>query len=270
MKRNRRYRDRLPGFLLLGGLGIAGAVIIITYTALPLPQDVNPVSSSEKQALEEEALDLEEGIPATETAPAIERVEEVPSALPTTLVHEPGSREPGGCVSVTYRHKALAGHPNRERCSGHRNLIALGRSSQKGEVSKINWSSVCLRVDGVVTAFERVPQGILFGPFAGPESRVSLRYCHGKANCPENCDPPRDLFLEAIGATLKKDKGAPVAVAKWDPSEAEEDANPTAALELELQDLAVTDHQAGVFKDWSVVATANGCGGSRSVAANSP
>ena len=133
----------------------------------------------------------------------------------------------------------------------------------------MNWNSVCLRVDDEVTAFERVRDGIVFGPLAGPDSRVSLTYCRGKARCPGNCQPPRDLFLEAIGAALKKEKPARGPIAKWDPADAAEEIDPTGALEAELREVLAAEQDLTLFKQWSATQRTNGCGSeSRPVARN--
>ncbi|HLD99506.1 MAG TPA: hypothetical protein VJB59_04565 [Bdellovibrionota bacterium] len=164
-----------------------------------------------------------------------------------------------GCLVARFQHKALPGHRDRENCEKHRNFVELGTAK---EVAHINWKSVCLRVDGVPTHFERGSKGIVFGPLAGPESSISVRYCLGKALCYNDCTPPRDGFLEAIGASLKREKVIPQALAKWDPSDPAEDPDPTAGLEAELGDQISIQHGLVLFKDWQNTSRSQGCGAS--------
>ena len=258
--------QRLPGLILLAGLGVAALVIIGSDSILPFrpygeavvqPEIALDALSPEMQQQDEEAQACEQH--QREVQQELQPVE------PSSVVSDNEKAVPTpatGCVHVSYRHKALAGHPDRERCAQHRNFIPIGKGT---DVASVNWNSVCLRVDGVVTAFDRTPGGIVFGPFAGPDSRVSLKYCHGKAQCPGRCDPPRDLFLEAIGATLTREKHVAAAPGSWDPSDkgaadAAAIANPTAAIEVELRDLAGAEQGFNVFKQWSQAARFNGCG----------
>ncbi|OFZ52965.1 MAG: hypothetical protein A2428_08440 [Bdellovibrionales bacterium RIFOXYC1_FULL_54_43] len=216
-------------------------------------------ADAEKAAVQDQ--DSEPQVPAAGVPILVENStsESEPQALtktPGASLNE-GSVPRSGCVVARFQHKALPGHRDRENCGKHRNFVELGTAK---DLAHINWKSVCLRVDGVPTHFERGSKGIVFGPLAGPESSISVRYCLGKASCNNDCTPPRDGFLDAIGASLKREKVIPQALAKWDPSDPSEDPDPTAGFEAELGEQISIQHGLVLFKDWQNTSRSQGCG----------
>ena len=84
------------------------------------------------------------------------------------------------CFNQTFTHKELASHSDGEACSQHRNRIAIRHAG-------VNPSALCVRVDGTPFKFKAVKDKknkdgltIVFGPVAGPQSRIVASYCVGK------------------------------------------------------------------------------------------
>ncbi len=167
--------------------------------------------------------------------------------------------ELAGCFVQTFTHEKLATHDDGEECLKHRNLIQL---LQEGlHPSKIAGASICVKVNGSPVKYTRVKghaDQILIGPEAGPLAEISVRYCLGKALCPEDCTVKRDDFLAAIGGESGADS------AGWDVSS--DGKNRDAEVEKEMAALAKemggSGVEGGVFKGWMKkdVTTAQACG----------
>ena len=167
--------------------------------------------------------------------------------------------ELAGCFVQTFTHEKLATHDDGEECLKHRNLIQL---SQEGlHPSKIAGASICVKVNGSPVKYTRVKghaDQILIGPEAGPQAEITVRYCLGKALCPEDCTVKRDDFLAAIGGESGADS------AGWDASS--DGKNRDAEVEKEMAALAKemggSGVEGGIFKGWMKkdVKTAQACG----------
>ncbi len=177
---------------------------------------------------------------------------------------KPVEPEPA-CYTVTYTHKAAAGHKNMDECSQHRNLIKLGDS-------KVSLKSVCVRVDGTPVKFDWVKSSILLGPVAGPNTKISVRYCQPKAKdtCADDCKLPKDDFMAALGGDdekIAKHQAKNGKMAKWDPSDAQEDSDVAAQVDSEMQKELADGIDLATFEGWKDSAPAQVC--SRSVAGTS-
>ncbi|OFZ85311.1 MAG: hypothetical protein A2603_14210 [Bdellovibrionales bacterium RIFOXYD1_FULL_55_31] len=150
---------------------------------------------------------------------------------------------PEECFNIVYQHKATAGHSSDEACSQHQNLIKLNHA-----ISKINARSLCVRVNGTPVRYQPVknrPDEIVIGPLAGPQSKIVARYCMSKIRCTEECNIPRDEFMDAIGGSTED--GNQGQLGKW---EAENDSN-SAKMHAELKkELADFEEKGSVFRDW--------------------
>ena len=94
----------------------------------------------------------------------------------------------------------MASHGDEESCSHHKNMLKL---TQPADL-RMNAASVCVRVNGTPVHYLTVKghaDELLFGSVAGPKSKVTVRYCTGKAQgcTKEDCTVPKDEFMEAIG-----------------------------------------------------------------------
>ena len=177
---------------------------------------------------------------------------------------KPVEPEPA-CYTVTYTHKALAGHKNMDECSQHRNLIKLGDS-------KVSQKSVCVRVDGTPVKFDWVKSAILLGPVAGPNTKITVRYCQPKAkdSCADDCKLPKDDFMAALGGDeekIAKHQAKNGKVAKWDPSDSQDDSDVAAQVDSEMQKELADWIDLATFEGWKDSVPAQSC--SRSVAGTS-
>lgn len=114
------------------------------------------------------------------------------------------------CFTVTYKHKPVSSHSDDEYCGNHKNLVKLKHE-------QVNFESVCVRVDGTPVRFSQVKgksDEILVASVAGPQAKITVRYCLNKEKCDEDCVIPKDEFMDAIGGEAPDGK-----VAQWDPSE---------------------------------------------------
>ena len=119
-------------------------------------------------------------------------------------------------------------------------------------------SARCMRrVNDVPVKFERVkgkPSEFIIGAVAGPQAKVTARYCIGSHVCNEGCPVPRDDFAEAIGAS--EDEGGTVQISQWeaaDPKSAEKTARLNAELKRDLSDFeeaGASSEQMALFQDW--------------------
>lgn len=137
--------------------------------------------------------------------PGIEQPKETPRA------EKPPMAAPG-CFHIDYKLKNPKQVAPAESCDSSKNLIQLDHA-------KINSESLCVRVDGVPAHFQAVKGKS--GSFVVHSNHCDLKkitaeYClPGRGNCKKDCTPPRDEFMEAIGA-LSQDE-SPHAL--WDASE---------------------------------------------------
>lgn len=165
-----------------------------------------------------------------------------------------------GCFLVTLTHKPLPEHKNRQHCSRHRNYVRLGDSS-------INLKSLCVRVDSVPVRYELVEkknkkgiQGLMISSGAGPNSKITVRYCIGKKSCPETkteCAVPKDDFLDAIGGS-DPEEDTRIRIVKWDPNDASQDVDVAASIEADLKK-ELADAEPGVFDEWIGTSEAASC-----------
>jgi hypothetical protein len=176
--------------------------------------------------------------------------------------------EKDACVTVTYKHKAMASHNDEETCSHHKNWLKLGHAN-------VNAKTVCVRVNGSPVHFVSIKghnDEVVFGSVAGPKSNVTVTYCTGKlTGCEakmamQDCVVPKDEFMEAIGG---ESGGKPDArLGQWDPAHpSEKEADVLAKLdgsvrrELETNDELNGRAPAGeMFKDWLAGTETSACG----------
>ena len=119
----------------------------------------------------------------------------------------------------------------------------------------LNTKSVCVRLNGTPVTYEFVQEkgkagisGIMLGPIAGPESKISVRYCLGVKKCNEECKIPHDEFMDAIGGT-NPDADLKIPVVKWDPTDAAADNDAVAEVDADLQK-ELSDADITVFEGW--------------------
>ena len=200
---------------------------------------------------------------ATSTSPGTPALTVAPASGTATAAVAPAKPLPppelAGCFVQTFTHEKLATHDDGEECLKHRNLIQL---SQEGlHPSKIAGASICVKVNGSPVKYTRVKGHgdlILIGAEAGPQAEISVRYCLGKALCPEDCTVKRDDFLAAIGGDTGADS------AGWDASS--DGKNRDAEVEKEMaalsKEMGGSGVEGGVFKGWKQkdVKTAQACG----------
>lgn len=156
------------------------------------------------------------------------------------------------CFTETYKHPKADGHARASDCLNHRNLIRFAREARDPR-------SVCVRVGGTPVRFKTVPAakgkgvaGVVFGPIAGPETIVTVRYCARKMKCDDDCKIPKDEFMAAIGgegADEEASAGKGARVAKWDPSD-NTDADVSDEVERELRRELHGDPDVKPFEGW--------------------
>jgi hypothetical protein len=203
-------------------------------------------------------------LPALPGGPSLPAVAPQAAPMPGAL---PVAEKVDQCVTITYRHKALASHPDEESCSHHKNLLKLALPTE----GRINPASVCVRVNGTPVHYLTVKghaDELLFGSVAGPKSKVTVRYCTGKAVAcaKEDCTVPKDEFMEAIGGS---DGGTQDAkLGQWDPTAppstvADVMAKLDGSVKKELEtndDLNGRAPAGELFKDWIGQTETTACG----------
>ncbi len=161
--------------------------------------------------------------------------------------------ETQGCFTVTFKHKRMMAHSSDETCSHHKNVVKLYHK-------KVDAKSICVRVDGKPVKFavnKKDSRELMIAGVAGPEAKITARYCVGKSGCSEDCKVPRDDFMAAIGG--EDDLKGGTEIGHWDsdaPSETE--TKNTAKLNSELKrELAELDEVepgtsegVSIFRDW--------------------
>jgi hypothetical protein len=161
-----------------------------------------------------------------------------------------------GCFKFQYDHRD-AGHKDMATCSAHRNTFKPLLSDRFSiEDLKVKNNNICVRVDGVPVKFQRVKDIIQIGALPGPESKVSVAYCIGKAKCSESCVIPRDQFMEALSGS--DDEGRAFAAAKWDDKD-NTDKDVTAGLSAELTGDGQDDKAVPFFKHWKLIDQKESC-----------
>ncbi len=100
------------------------------------------------------------------------------------------------CFTFAFHHKPVPSHNSDDICTEHGNLIRLGHAH-------IHEKSLCVRVDGTPVSYQilhsrKKELEVLVGPFAGPKSIITARYCL-KGSIQEECKIPKDHFMEAMG-----------------------------------------------------------------------
>lgn len=187
------------------------------------------------------------------------------------LAPAPGAAAPAEaqdqCVTITYHHKPTPTHNDEEACSHHKNMLKL---SKLGD-ARIAAQTVCVRVNGTPVHYLTVkghPDELIFGSVAGPKSKVTVRYCTGKAQgcVKEDCTVPKDEFMEAIGGGDSGEQAAKLG--QWDPdAPAAKEADVMAKLDGEVKkELETNDDLNGrapageIFKDWIGETETAACG----------
>ncbi len=199
--------------------------------------------------------------PGAETAKSGE-IAQGGSSTASNTIQKP-AEETAGCFTVTYRHKKMMAHSSEEACSHHKNVIKLKHS-------KVNPKSICVRVDGKPVKFALNKKDItevMISGIAGPEAKVTARYCLGKSGCDEDCSIPRDEFMAAIGAN--DDLKGTTEITYWESEGANEADTKAAAkvnseLKRELAELDEvepgTSEGVSIFRDWVSDIEAPACG----------
>ncbi len=101
------------------------------------------------------------------------------------------------CFTEVFSHQKLASHSSEDQCAEHTNSIRISQN-----LAEINPKNLCVRVDGkaVKSKLDLGHNSLTIGPVAGPESKISIRYCLGQAKCQDNCEIAKDEFLGSLGA----------------------------------------------------------------------
>lgn len=153
------------------------------------------------------------------------------------------------CFNLAFHHKTASGHTDSDACSSHRNVLRIKNAD-------LNKKSLCVRVDGVPVKYELTQDKkdtlATLGPIAGPASKITVRYCVGKATCKEDCTIPKDEFMEAIGgddADSHKEARRGPAV-KWDSHDNEKDGEVSEELEGEIERELASEKHLTVFDGW--------------------
>lgn len=164
------------------------------------------------------------------------------------------------CFTETYKHPKADGHGRASDCLNHQNLIRFAREARDAR-------SVCVRVDGTPVRFKTLSgakgkgiAGVVFGPIAGPETVVSVRYCTRKGTCVEpngaraidDCKIPKDEFLAAIGGDDGEEEapsGKSARVAQWDPADTDE-GDISDEVDRELRKELHGDPDVKPFEGW--------------------
>ncbi|MGZ3688699.1 MAG: hypothetical protein ACXWP5_12445 [Bdellovibrionota bacterium] len=195
--------------------------------------------------------------PQAAAAPAKQTPAISPAKSQATLPSAPAPKiaKRPTCFTLDYHHLPTAGHIDEESCSQHRNLLKLKHSRPL---------AVCVRVNGRPVRFQRVKgrsDELMLEPVAGPQSKISIRYCTEKSGCPaQDCKVPKDEFMSALGGEAND---GPADGGVWDPSEAKETARMNGELRRELAELdsaSGTDTGAShLFKGWTLDQVSEGC-----------
>ena len=170
-------------------------------------------------------------------------------AINDSQLIQKGKPTDSGCFLATYHHKELPGHKTHKECALHKNYIHLSAVDA-------NLKSVCVRLNGTPVSYEFVQEkktkgvsGIMLGPIAGPDSKISVRYCLGIKKCADDCKIPQDEFMDAIGGT-DKDADPRMPIVKWDPTDqTASDSDAVAELDSDLQK-ELSDADLSVFEGW--------------------
>jgi len=160
-----------------------------------------------------------------------------------------------GCFTVQYTHKKIPSHSDAETCMEHENEVNLRPSGSE----QINSKSICAFVDGKTAPFQTASTDfskITLGPIAGPQSRITVRYCLGRSKCPQICVPKKDSFMSALGA----DDAESDTSAGWDGSGADaEESQLNSEVRALDQEKGQLDSKRRSFKEWLIDSTTTGC-----------
>jgi hypothetical protein len=179
------------------------------------------------------------------------------TSAPTSDVAKPGETTPQAasgptCFTQTFHHKSVSSHNNEEACSHHRNLIKVAHAG-------LNPAALCFRVNGTPVKFQSVKgksDEFLLPPIAGPQAKITARYCVGKSTCAEECKIPKGEFMDAIGGSEDEDSGKQAAnLGHWDSKrETGADTEITQKLDSDIRhELADNGESADgtyVFQGW--------------------
>jgi hypothetical protein len=231
---------------------IFGALAVLTFVGARVLLQRNRVANEAPAVVTNTATVGNKASVAQGTAPATAVVQAAPAqgAAPAAVALD-------GCYTVSFKHKEVQGHGDREACTSHKNSIALAGDVLSALPAKLNPKALCVRVDGIPVKFEPVKGALVIGPVAGPESAITVQACIGKSSCKFNCVVPKDEFMDALGAT--DDEGRAVASAKWDANDKEEDQDATAGLDDEVKNAGVAVQKLPVFHDWQVTGHSPTC-----------
>lgn len=216
--------------------GTAGAQLAETKPLVPSVQIamIPPVTPTTKA-----------GLPAVTTPSESSGTPSLTSTQPTAVASPVAPAVPEvSCFTITFQHKKLSSHNSEEICAQHKNLLKLKHDN-------VNKKTICVKVDGHPVRFEMPKKDeILIGSLAGPESKIIVRYCIGKAKCQEECKVPKDDFMEAIGGSADGDlKGQ----GQWGDAADEKEANSVATIskmEAELKKELIDTEESDRFSGW--------------------
>jgi|GEM_PF-5515614 len=147
-----------------------------------------------------------------------------------------------------------------EALANRRNLLRL-------KYAAVNPKSVCVRVNGTPVAYQIRPSvdagkvdEILLGPVAAPTAKITVRYCMVKTTCNEECNVPKDEFLEAIGGVADAAEIEGGKAVKWDPEEQGGEDDVTAGLDPEVKRELASHGDLKVFNGWLSEGAEVSCG----------
>jgi hypothetical protein len=238
--------------LVVGVLFVALAVGLLLHqrqrgSETPVPSKDGAVTTGNTTQVTDAPAATKEGAAAPHAGVATPGKPGATAAAPATVADDSPR-----CFTVTYKHKSAPGHSDADSCAQHRNLIRLVPPAG----ARVNPGSVCVRVDGTPARFKAGKQAGTFvvAAAAGPDSKITARYCVGKYDCNEDCKVPKDPFLEAIGGNDAEGeetaegakKGRAVA---WDESEAPV-ADVADELDGDLRKELAGEAESSVYEGW--------------------
>jgi hypothetical protein len=161
----------------------------------------------------------------------------------------PFTAEDERCHSIEYRPTAAAKGRDLEEFLDQTNAFPILHAN-------VNTKTVCLKINDQPVAFRlqkhKGQWEAVVGGIVGPESKIHLSYCSGKAKCKEDCKIPQKRFMdEAIDGA----GGDETLFGSWGPENDAETRKQLMARNQELRSVA-SENQAlndqAMMRDWKI------------------
>lgn len=195
---------------------------------------------------------------STSTTPALNTTHSnSTTSLPPTTTASTTNHEPN-CFSFEYQHKSAAKNRDIEDFLDYSNGFSI-------EHSDLNAKTLCVKVNNKPVQYSlSTYQGkkeVILGSIVGPESKIQISYCVGKASCKTPCEIKKDRALDemlsdqddTLNLDSAWDSGSP-----QDQAKSAQQKNKLAAQAKEMRNLASqNDHLAktNLFRDWQTLKT---------------